>query len=467
MIITRKIQLLFNEPDKDKRAELWTFLRKLNDDVFHAANMIVNHQFFNEIYKERNVLSKIRAIDNQIKELKATLKTTKEVSEKTVIEDQITILSTEKRSIKQSESQQFTKDFGTSQQNTTYELIGHHFPSMPSYVKAALNQNIFKNFREDLFKVQTGQKSLRSYKKGLPIPFMSDSMRFEQKEDQILIHWVNGIDFILNFGRDKSDNQTIINRVLSKTYKIGNSSIQIKDNKIFLLLVVDIPNDEMQLDKSLSVGVDLGLNVPAYCALSEGYERLALGSRDDFLRVRVQMQERRRRLQKNLKLTQGGKGREKKLKAMERIKEAELNFAKTYNHQISHKIVEFAKKNLAATIKLELLEGFGEDEKNQFVLRNWSYFQLQTMIEYKAQKAGIAVVYIDPYRTSKICAKCNHYEDGQRESQAVFRCKNPACKNHNQEVNADYNGALNIAKSTKFVNSKEDCEYYKKIQEEK
>jgi putative transposase len=251
---------------------------------------------------------------------------------------------------------------------------------------------------------------------------------------------------------------------LSKTYKSGNSSIQIKDNKIFLLLVLDIPNDEMQLDKTLSVGVDLGLNIPAYCALSEGYERLALGSRDDFLRVRVQMQERRRHLQKNLKLAQGGKGREKKLKALERIKEAELNFAKTYNHQISHQIVEFAKKNLAATIKLELLEGIGDDEKNQFVLRNWSYFQLQTMIEYKAQRAGIAVAYIDPYRTSKICAVCNHYEEGQRENQAVFRCKNPACKNHDKEVNADYNGALNIAKSTKFVTRKEDCEYFKKNQ---
>jgi small-conductance mechanosensitive channel len=211
MIITRKIQLLFNEPDKEKRAELWTFLRKLNDDVFHAANMIVNHQFFNEIYKERNILSKIRAIDNQIKELKAKLKTTKEASEKTAIEEQIAVLQNEKRTLKQSESEQFKEDFGTSQQNTTYELIGHHFSSMPSYIKAALNQNIFKNFREDLFKVQTGQKSLRSYKKGLPIPFMSDSMRFEQKEDQILMHWVNGIDFILNFGEIKAITKRLFN----------------------------------------------------------------------------------------------------------------------------------------------------------------------------------------------------------------------------------------------------------------
>lgn len=467
MIITRKIQLLFNEPEKTKRDELWSFLRKLNDDVFHAANMIVNHQFFNEIYKERNVISKIRQIDTQLKELKSKLKSTKETSEKSNLEDQITLLSTEKRNIKQSESKQFSEDFGTSQQNTTYELIGHHFPSMPSYIKAALNQNIFKNFREDLFKVQTGQKSLRNYKKGLPIPFMSDSMRFEQKEEQIIIHWVNGVDFFLNFGADKSDNRTIINRVMSKTYKVGNSSIQIKDNKIFLLLVVDIPNETFELDKTLSVGVDLGLNIPAYCALSEGYDRLALGSRDDFLRVRTQMQERRRRLQKNLKLVQGGKGREKKLKALERIKEAELNFAKTYNHKISHQIVEFAKKNLAATIKLEFLEGFGEDEKNQFVLRNWSYFQLQTMIEYKAQRAGITVAYIDPYHTSQSCAKCGHYEEGQRETQSVFKCKNQTCKNYNQEVNADYNGALNIAKSTKFVSKKEDCEYFQKKQTEK
>jgi hypothetical protein len=56
MIITRKIQLNFSEQDKERRTELWKYIYLLQDDVFAAANIILNHQFYNEIHKERNML---------------------------------------------------------------------------------------------------------------------------------------------------------------------------------------------------------------------------------------------------------------------------------------------------------------------------------------------------------------------------------------------------------------------------
>ena len=78
----------------------------------------------------------------------------------------------------------------------------------------------------------------------------------------------------------------------------------------------------------------------------------------------------------------------------------------------------------------------------------------------------MTVVFIDPYHTSQTCAVCGNYEEGQRETQAEFICKNAACKNKdkdgkNAKVNADYNAALNIAKSNVVVTKKEDCQYYK------
>jgi hypothetical protein len=60
MIITRKIQINFSEDDKERRNELWRFLYKLQDDVFAAANTILNHQFYNEIHKERHILGDMR-----------------------------------------------------------------------------------------------------------------------------------------------------------------------------------------------------------------------------------------------------------------------------------------------------------------------------------------------------------------------------------------------------------------------
>ena len=79
-----------------------------------------------------------------------------------------------------------------------------------------------------------------------------------------------------------------------------------------------------------------------------------------------------------------------------------------------------------------------------FVLRNWSYFELQQFVEYKAKREGIDVKYIDPYHTSQVCNCCGHYEPDQRISQDTFKCA--SC---GTEMNADYNASKNIAKSGK------------------
>ncbi|TXT66327.1 MAG: hypothetical protein BAJALOKI1v1_300007 [Promethearchaeota archaeon] len=40
------------------------------------------------------------------------------------------------------------------------------------------------------------------------------------------------------------------------------------------------------------------------------------------------------------------------------------------------------------------------------MLSNWSYYQIQQLIEYKEIKKGIPLVYADPKHTSQTCPKC-------------------------------------------------------------
>jgi putative transposase len=392
------------------------------------------------------------------------LKKEKEAERKNILQTEINELKEKNKILRGSANQKMSEEFGTSQQNTTYQIISDIYPNMPSYIRAALNQNVVKSFSNELIEIKQGKRTLRTYRKGLPIPFMKDVMTFYKKDNNFHMQWVNDIDFQLFFGRDKSNNQHIIQQVLDKKYKYSNSSIQIKDGKIFLLFAVDIPDEKPELDASLSVGVDLGIKTPAHIALSKGLAHQSLGDINDFLKMRLQMQSRRTRLQKAVKTSSGGHGRTKKLKALDTLREYEANYVKTYNHTLAHQIVKFALDHRAKTIKLELLEGFGQEEKNKFFLRNWSYYQLQSFVKYKAEKSGIDVVFIDPYHTSQTCAVCNHYEEGQREKQAEFICKNEKCSTFDKIVNADYNAALNIARSTKFINKKEEGEYHKKHQ---
>lgn len=287
----------------------------------------------------------------------------------------------------------------------------------------------------------------------------------------------NKIKFKLIFGNPNKSNELrcVIQNIIEGTYKIRVSKIGFTMNKktkkntdLTLFLTYDMPVQEFTLDENTVVGVDLGQAIPAVCALNNNpYVRKYIGSSDDFLKIRTQMQSRRRDLQKALTISKGGRGRKKKLQALDKLRDKESNFVDTYCHMVSKKVVDFALKHRAKYINLECLKGFGCDKK---ILRNWSYYKLQADIEYKAKRYGIIVRKINPCFTSQVCSECGHWEEGQRITQKKFICAKPECKFHNLKrgyINADFNAARNIAKSTLWLEDevtekqiKEAAQYY-------
>lgn len=133
-----------------------------------------------------------------------------------------------------------------------------------------------------------------------------------------------------------------------------------------------------------------------------------------------------------------GHGYHTRTKAVERIGDKIAHFRNTVNHSFSRELINYAVKKGCGTIQMEDLTGVTK-KANSF-LKNWSYFDLQTKIEYKAKEQGINVVYIQPYYTSKRCSKCGFIHDDNRVTQANFKCLNCG-----YTENADYNASQNIA----------------------
>lgn len=454
MKLTRRIQLDLTVKNTVSKNEIWAFLRTLNNDVFHACNQVVNHQYYNEIYTQKQFLKEFRTVDNEIKEIKKQLKATHDMLNVTQLTEQLERQKAIRKTIKIAQEKSFQEYHGVGQLHSTYMVLRDLYPTMPSSVLTAINHHVYNDFKANLFNVTIGRQTLRTYKKTIPIPFtITPSRLCIDDKGRYYLKWFNKIRFYLTFGKDDSRNKQIVNCILNEEFKLASvASIQLKDDKIFLLLVVEIPNKVAGITKKdLSVGVDLGINIPAYCALSEGMNYLKIGTKDDFLRVRLQMQARQKRLINSLKLTQGGKGKEKKLRALERINGLEKNFVNTYLHNISKLVVEFAKTNLAEVIKLEYLSELKKQNNNSYILKNWSFGALQSMIKYKAERAGIRVEYVDAHYTSTTCSNCGNHGINQRISQSKFICKNPACNNFGKEVSADYNAAVNIARSKKVI----------------
>ena len=318
--------------------------------------------------------------------------------------------------------------------------------------KSAITQRVKKDFKTSLKNgLAKGERTITNYKRNYPLLTRGRDLKFKYEGDDIIIKWVNKIVFkvVLGSGKIKENKielQHTLHKIIDKEYKVGQSSLQFdRNNNLILNLNLDIPYEsKTEVVEGRVLGVDLGLKYPAYMCLSDDtYKREHIGSIDDFLRVREQMQSRRRKLQHDLKFTKGGRGRAKKLQALDRLRDKEKNFVTTYNHMISKNVVEFAKKHQCEYIHLEKLTKDGFDNT---VLRNWSYYQLQQYIEYKAEREGIKVRYVDPAYTSQTCARCEHVDKENRQTQEKFTCTKCGF-----ELNADHNAAINIARSTKFI----------------
>lgn len=137
-----------------------------------------------------------------------------------------------------------------------------------------------------------------------------------------------------------------------------------------------------------------------------------------------------------------GHGYKNRMKSVNRVGDKYNRFKDTFNHKVSRYIVDLAVKYNCKYIQMEDLSGFTE-QQTESLLRNWSYYDLQEKIKYKAKENGIEVITINPKYTSKRCSMCGciHLENRDcKKDQAKFECK--VC---GYKENADINASKNVS----------------------
>lgn len=469
--ITRKIELYIdknNLTDDEYKAQ-WQYIRQIDNSLFLAANRISSHCLLNDELEIRLKL--------QMPEFCKIEKLLRNSKKNKLSKEEIAELKLRKKELETTIKKQKDEFLKTSQ-NSTYQLVAYEFTNIPTEILTNLNNDIVSKYGKARLDIANGVKSPSTYKRGIPIPFsVNKKAPFVFIDGEYYLEWFKGktkeatgkiLRFKLHFGKDKSNNRAIVERLVEsaklekgkdEAYVVNNSSIQLVDKgnttKIFLLLSLDIPTAKRTLDPNLVMGIDLGINYPIYYATNgNAYIKGHVGDRNSFLNERMVFQQRFKELQR-LQCTQGGRGRKKKLAPLEKLREKERNWVRTKNHIFSREIIKYALKIGAGTIHLEKLKNIGKDkegnieESKKYILRNWSYHELQEMIEYKAAMEGITVKYVNPAYTSQTCSCCGNR--GERISQSIFKCLCPECSEYEKEVNADYNAARNIARSEIFV----------------
>lgn len=446
-IVTRKIELIpdiENLAHEESNQRCYKLLYNIDKKLYKLANLLVC-----QLFGLDNLLSLMRLQNDEYVKCQSKL-VSKSISKETQkdIKERMKEIDKELLARKAEIAQKSPLTFA-------YRAIkdSHYAKDLPSDIFNTLKQDVFKHFNETKKEQLRGERSLATYKRGIPIPFSLMKKNVIVSEgDNYYLTWFEETRFKLNFGKDHSNNRAIIDNCLkTNKYKLGSAAkIQLKNKKLFLLVTVDIPETKNTIIKGKVMGVDLGVVHPAYLAVNDGPERSLIGDGDAFQKQRDVFRRRFKELQR-CQLTQGGHGRKHKTKATAILRGKERNWVQTENHRISREIVNLAIRWKVESIQMENLKGFGKNSegevetKHKRLLGRWSYFELQKNIEYKAQMAGIKVVYVNPAYTSQTCHVCG--KKGDRTERDTFICLNTECSCYGKPQDADMNAAINIARS--------------------
>ncbi len=396
MIITRKMEIFVSESDTKLRKQYYQRLYDTRSIAVKIANMTVSHLF---------------AIDNTMPYF------SKEDREKFVFLG--------------------AKGKPATLQNVPYTVASFYYKEkgVDMSLVSQIVSTVTKMYKSDKKvspkdgKFGFFDKSLRSYKETMPIPFPRQrfkNLRFvetekEGKTYEDCFFSVLDIPFQVRFGRDRSGNRIIVRRILEQEaftassgkegsptgYKMCASSIafQKKDgkSKIFLYLCVDIPVEHVKINPKKAIYAYLGIHHPIRCLVNAQCDNikdkkarwLDIGTADEFVYRRVQIQQALSRCQQDCRYSRGGHGRKRKLQAIERFSAKEMNYVDSKLHLYAKELVKIAVNNGCGFIYLVNQKPREEQAKKDaekgetLMFRNWSYYNLKSKIEYKWAKYGI------------------------------------------------------------------------------
>src|SRR4030067_2095120 len=252
-VVQRTLRLKLELVDKGSKDRIDKIVR----DCPYAANGIINGQWFNDY--EADAL-RYRVIGNvNFKELTDCEK--EEYKNKLSSCEDILI-----------------QKYGTKRQATTERDIKNLFPEIPPCVTTPLNNKIVSTYNKVKGDIKKGNRVLSTFKKDMPIPTTLSSVVFGEDKGKFFIVWSlsrsEKIKFKIKLGKDKSGYKQDLVAIINKTKNICAPEFQYKKRNFYLLLPVkDEVNPHSHLFNDRVVGIDLGLNIPAYAScISNGSE---------------------------------------------------------------------------------------------------------------------------------------------------------------------------------------------------
>ena len=312
---------------------------------------------------------------------------------------------------------------GNTVKHTSKSVIAN----LPSALKNQAIQDaksIFKKYTKNL---KVNAKKETDKQKEIKVPILKKPIAVWNNQNYAIKFgyitfpvWLNGKSTRILVKAVITNHQT--NQI---TNKLGTLRITKKTGKYIAQIAVEV--EPIQSTGTIAMGIDLGLKIPAVAVTENGKTKFCGNGRQN-----KYFKRKHRATRKKL-------GRLKMQKAIDKLDNKEQRWMQDTDHKVSRQLVNFAKDNNVAVIRLEKLSGIRQtartSRKNEKNLHTWSFYRLAGFIEYKAVLEGIKVEYFNPKYTSRTCPACG---EKNKAKDRKYQC---SCgfKKHRDMV-----GAINI-----------------------
>ncbi len=293
------------------------------------------------------------------------------------------------------------------------------YDNFQKYLQGEEDVELYSAIKQDATRYYDNIKEDKEY----PISVRGQQIDIQECESDIADYFVR-VPTAQRYGGLKLPVKT--HTEIEDDWELGESKVIKEDGNFYIHISVSYEVEPVSGLNGI-YGIDLGLRNPVVgVALVGGEGSCHKVQTVDFHAEQIQkVQSRYAYLRRN---SSTGK----------KWKDKEYNKVEDILHKVTTEIADYCEEHSLA-VAVGDLEGIQDKDRGKEMnrkLHRFPHYKFKQLLRYKAKERGLPMIEVDEAYTSQTCHKCG--EKGSRY-RGRFRCSGT-------EMDADYNGAWNIAK---------------------
>lgn len=220
---------------------------------------------------------------------------------------------------------------------------------------------------------------------------------------------------------------------------VRSGTISYKAGKYYISVLIDMPEQNIQINNNPGIGIDLGLKDFAIC--SDGFIYKNINKTNNIRKIEKRLKREQRKLSRKIISIKKGESTQKnfvkqKLK-VQKLYQRLTNIRTDYLNKIINSIV----KTKPSFIVIEDLNVSGM-MKNKYLSKavaQQKFFEFKTKLINKCKEYNIELRVVDRwYPSSKLCHNCGHIKRDLKLSDRTYRCSECGYT-EDRDINASLN----------------------------